>query len=366
MLNDTYRADKIWKYYIWGTIDFIANIDYICCLKLFANKGNKMRTGLFKNKNIYIALTYKCNAKCQKCLTRYHINRGSEMSPKMIDVIYTRLCESNYQGMVSVGSGEPILYPYLEYFIEKILSLNDNVHLRLLTNGQAFTTDLPVVCYNRRCKWGVTMDGFVQTDLIGLQEHVSIETVKKNIISVVETYGSDCLYLNFTLNNRNYRSLIDYCKFALSLNIPEIYVTELKIYEGYNSTLNKYRLCRNNEVYETLRYAKQLLSDNGISSPSFNIDSLPWKNQCYFANRANPVIDVDGTVTFCGGHEDLYVGNIQDPDIEKKWIMFAEQLISDNVLWCEHCHDRILPNGLYSLPKTIKQPSLHDIYEYCD
>jgi len=313
-----------------------------------------MEFGLFKNKNIYIALTYKCNAECQKCLTRHHINRESEMSPRMIDVICAKLSDANYQGMVSVGSGEPILYPYLEHFIEEILSMNDNVHLRLLTNGQAFTTDLPVVCYDRRCKWGVTMDGFVQTDLIGLQEHVSIEAVKKNIISVVESYGSDFLYLNFTLNNQNYRSLIDYCKFALSLNISEIYVTELKIYEGYNTALSKYRLCRNEDVYETLRYCKQLLSDNGISSPSFNIDSLPRKNKCYFANRANPVIDVDGTVTFCSGHEDIYIGNIQDSDIEKKWITFSKRLIPDNVLWCEHCHDRILRNGLYSLPKTVR------------
>jgi len=85
-----------------------------------------MEFGLFKNKNIYIALTYKCNAECQKCLTRHHINRESEMSPRMIDVICAKLSDANYQGMVSVGSGEPILYPYLEHFIEEILSMNDN------------------------------------------------------------------------------------------------------------------------------------------------------------------------------------------------------------------------------------------------
>lgn len=314
-----------------------------------------METGLFKNKNIYIALTYNCNAKCQKCLTRRHINLGFELSQQLIDVICSKLSAANYQGMISVGSGEPILYPYLEYFIEKMLSINDKVHLRLLTNGQAFTTALPTNCFNKRCKWGVTMDGFVQTDLIGLQEGISIETVKQNITSVVKKYGSNCVYLNFTLNNQNYISLIDYCRFASSLNISEIYVTELKIYEGYDAVLNKYRLCRNKSVYKTLREAISVLSDKGISASSFDIDALPQKNQCYLSNRASPIIDVDGSVTFCSGHEDVYIGNIQDPNIEDKWHAFAEQLISKNAAWCEYCHDRMLSNGLYNLPKTVKQ-----------
>lgn len=316
-----------------------------------------MEIGLFQNKNVYIALTYKCNAKCQKCMTRNHVNRSYEMSRELIDIICSKLCEANYQGMISIGSGEPILYPHLEYFISNILSINDMIHLRFLTNGQAFTNELPAICFDNRCKWGVTMDGFVQSDLIGLQEGILIETVKQNIISIIEKYGSKCLYLNFTLNNQNYTSLIDYCKFAASLNISEIYVTELKIYEGYHDELNKYRLCRNETVYKTIHKAKTVLSDKGIPSVSFNLDLPHEKSQCFLCNRASPIIDVNGTVAFCSGREDIYVGNIKDMDIEDRWRAFSVQLISKNISWCEHCHDHILPNGMYSLPKTIENIS---------
>jgi len=156
------------------------------------------------------------------------------------------------------------------------------------------------------------------------------------------------------LNNQNYVSLLDYCIFGSSLNISEIYVTELKIYEGYETALSKYRLCRSSSVYKVLQKAKSILSDKGISSSSFNIDFLSQKNQCYLSNRASPIIDVDGTVAFCSGHEDVYIGNIQDTDIEDKWDTFAEQLGEKNVSWCKHCHDHMLPSGLYNLPKNIK------------
>ena len=35
---------------------------------------------MFNNKNLFIALTYRCNAFCKKCMTRYHINKDIEMS----------------------------------------------------------------------------------------------------------------------------------------------------------------------------------------------------------------------------------------------------------------------------------------------
>ena len=62
-------------------------------------------SALFDNKNLFVALTYRCNAFCKKCMTRYHVNRDIEMPPEIIDKIADLLRLRRYEGVISVGSG---------------------------------------------------------------------------------------------------------------------------------------------------------------------------------------------------------------------------------------------------------------------
>ncbi len=313
---------------------------------------------LFDNKNIFIALTYRCNANCKKCMTRFHKNRNIEMPVSLIDVITDKLRCHHFSGLVSVGSGEPLLYPNFKYFFDSILSVNDGISLRILSNGMAFGTDLPPEYFSPRCKWGITMDAFTQEGLAGFQDGVQIETVKKNIREIVRQYGSECLYLNYTLHNRNYHEIREFCAFAADLGISEIYATELKVYDGFEQRLQPYRLSHDPEVCQALSQASELLKENGISDAGIKLKASSEKSGCFMENSASPIIDVDGSVAFCSGHEDALVGNIMDAHIERLWENAADRLAQNPEKWCQFCHARPLDSGCYNLPGSISREAL--------
>ena len=308
---------------------------------------------LFNNRNIFIALTYSCNAFCEKCMTRYHINRHTEMSRNLLDQVVGKLNSHQYKGLVSVGSGEPLLYPNLSYFIDSILSINNDIALRILSNGKLFNDKLPSNYFTSRCKWGITMDAFTQEGLSGFQHGIDIESVKSNITGIVDKYGPSHLYLNYTLHSQNYRELLDFCKFAVDLGITDIYILELKIYEGYEERLSGFQLKRTAEVNDVLNEAIQFIRENGISCDGMLIDKSHWHPLCFKRSKASPIIDVNGDVSFCSGREDIIIGNITDVDIEEKWCKKYEMLSLQPDGWCDFCHSKPLKSGYYSLPKII-------------
>lgn len=315
-------------------------------------------SALFDNKNLFVALTYRCNAFCKKCMTRYHVNRDIEMPPEIIDKIADLLRLRRYEGVISVGSGEPLLYPHFPHFFQSMLAVNDKISLRILSNGKLLEGGLPAEYFNPRCKWGVTMDAFTQASLQGFQNGVDIERVKRNITEIVHRYGRDCLYLNYTLHSRNHREFVDFCRFAVDLGVREVYATGLKIYEGYGERLRAYRLTDTPELRDSLAHAAKILEEAGVSSGGIQIGKDRWKPGCFLGNRASPIIDVDGTLAFCSGREDAVIGSICDPDIESVWADMSERLARHPEYWCRFCHGKALRGGDYSLPKTIDRDCL--------
>lgn len=307
--------------------------------------------GLFGGKGIFVALTYKCNAVCKKCMTRCHKNRNSDMPASLLKVLFTRLKDSVFNGVVSVGSGEPLLYDRLEYFISSILSINSNISLRILSNGAKFHKGLPENFFSSRIKWGITLDAFTQENLSGFQYGIDIERVKDNIRGVAAEHGAECMYLNYTLNSKNYHELPEFCRFAAGLGVSELYATELKIYEGFEERLESFRLPRNDEVCAVLHEAEEILRSAGISDRGIHIYSPPVKFACFRRGRAYPVIDVDGSVSLCSGREDIYAGNIADDNIAAAWEEMSRTVNPSE--FCVMCHSSRLKNGSYTLPGVI-------------
>ena len=310
---------------------------------------------MFKNKNIFVALTYKCNAFCKKCMTRYHVNRSVEMDEIVISRLLELLKANNYTGIVSVGTGEPLLYHNLDLFIDGILNVSDTTSLRLLTNGMLLCEDNNPLIFNKRCKWGVTMDAFEQATLQGLQKGVDTEQVKHNVSAVAKKYGPEHLYLNFTVYRNNIEQILPFCKFAVDNGISEIYLTELKVFKGYEKDLAAYRVIHDSKLDDIICEAKEFLVAHNIDTRGINFGEKHYREKCYNKCIASPVIDVDGMVSFCSGREDVYVGNILEQDIEDRWRKFAGRLNSCDSSWCNGCYDRMLADGNYLLPKTIRR-----------
>ena len=310
---------------------------------------------MFSNKNIFIALTYKCNAFCKKCMTRYHINKSTEMDSEMLNRVLTLLKTRDYSGYVSVGTGEPLLYDKLDVFINSVLSINDVVRLRLLTNGMLLNESNAPLIFSERCKWGVTMDAFEQDTLTELQKGVDIEQVKRNVSNVAKKYGPEKLYLNFTVYQNNIEQILQFCKFAVENGINEVYLTELKLFTGYEKDLSAYKVIHDEHFEAVICEAKEYLAAHDIDIRGINFKNKQYRERCYNKCTASPVIDVDGSVSFCSGREDMYVGNIMESNIEDKWRNFAARLNATNSTWCTLCYDRMLTDETYRLPRTIRK-----------
>lgn len=306
------------------------------------------------NNNIFITLTYKCNAYCKKCMTRHHVKRQMEMSTEIMNRILYLLRKNAYKGVISIGTGEALLYSDFEYFVENVLRINKSISLRILTNGSLLSSDLPSIFFDERCKWGITFDGFSQGSLIGLQDGIEIEKIKSNIQQVVEKYGADCVYLNFTTYQTQYKDMIDFCKYALKLGIREVYLTKLKVYDGYEERMRNFCLIEDDEFLHTLEQAEKLFNSDDSRQLKYDFFKIMQNNKCYLRKRVSPIIDVDGEVTFCSGREDVFIGNIMDEDIANKWEQIYDSLILTDNMWCSHCHDNKNEKGIYNLPKTIK------------
>lgn len=310
---------------------------------------------MFRNKNIFIALTYQCNAFCKKCMTRYHINLHKTMSRKTLDNFLHLLKKNNFQGVVSVGSGEPLLYNDIEYFVQELLKINSSIRLRILTNGMALNKKLPVELFSGRCKIGVTFDAFYQESLAEVQKGVDIEQVKYNVSHLAQKYGGDCFYLNYTIYRNNINQLVPFCQFGLKNKINEIYATELKVFTGYELDLKDVSVICDDTLSTTIQKARELLEHNSVNSKGIDIFRSSYRSACYLRNLASPIVDVDGNVAFCSGREDMYVGNIEQENISDLWNDYMKKICCCNESWCSLCYDRQQQNGTYRLPATIRK-----------
>ena len=308
---------------------------------------------MFQNKNIFVALTYQCNAFCKKCMTRFHVNLHQTMNRETLDCFLNLLRKYDYKGIISVGTGEPLLYPDLDYFVQELFKINSSVQLRLLTNGMALSRQLPEELFSGRCKLGVTFDAFEQASLNGLQKGVDLETVKENVSRLSQKYDGSCFYLNYTIYQNNINQLLPFCEFGIKNGIHEIYATELKVFTGYEAELKEVAVIHDENLTSVIANARKFLEDNSINSTGLDIFHPSRKAACYLRNAASPIIDVDGSVSFCSGREDIYVGNIKDETIADIWQGYIKKVSNPSEKWCSLCHDRPLLDGTYRLPSTI-------------
>lgn len=309
----------------------------------------------FSSKNLFIALTYQCNAFCEKCITRYNRFRNQSMTQENCHRLVKFLIENNYSGTINLGSGESLTYKFLPYFVEALLRNLPDIKFRILSNGMLLSSKLQTFFFSPRITWGITFDGFDNSELVDLQKGVDVETVKSNIESVCNAGFSRNLYLNYTMNNRNIKSLKAYIDFANEMNIPRLFTTEMKIYEGFKH-LDKYRLSERDieNIKELNNYAKSL----NFESVYFDkIETQHDRDKCFVKKGfVSPIIDMDCSVAFCYGQEDKLLGSIFNPNTIEKWNSLIENLRKDNLkaeIWCQKCFSKRNDYQYFSVPLSL-------------
>lgn len=265
------------------------------------------------------------------------------------------LIENKYSRTVNLGSGESLTYEYLSYFIESLLKKLPDLKFRILTNGMLLSSDLPNYYFSPRITWGITLDGFYNSDLINLQKGVDIEIVKKNIETICKAGFSKNLYLNYTMNNQNINSLKDFIDFANQWKIPSLYTTEMKIYEEFKH-LDKYRLSK-----DDLSIIKDLNNyANSLQFQSVYFDTIeisPERNKCFLkGGGVSPIIDMDCSLAFCYGQEDKLLGNLFEPETIERWNTLFDSLKNNNTRaekWCKKCFSKRNDTEYFSVPLSL-------------
>ena len=280
---------------------------------------------------------------------------NQSMSKDNCEKLINLLIENNYSGTINLGSGESLTYEFLPFFVDSLLNGLPEVKFRILSNGMLFSSKLSEFFFSSRVTWGITLDGFYNSELQNLQKGVDIEIVKDNIISVCEAGFSGNLYLNYTMNNQNVKSLKDYIDFASKLNIPKLFTTEIKIYEGFKH-LDKYRLSENDKSFikEMKKYA-QLMN---FKYAYFDTAENEFRrNKCFnHQGYVSPIIDMDCSVAFCYGQEDKLLGNIFEAETFMKWNSLYEKLKSNENAaenWCEKCSSLKDESDYFSVPLSL-------------
>lgn len=312
-------------------------------------------SSFFCQKNIFVVLTYRCNAFCQKCITRYNRFRDQSMSKEDCERLAKLFVENNYSGTINMGSGESLLHAELPSFVERVLIGVPDTRFRILSNGKLFSAQLPSVLFSPCVNWGITLDGFCNEDLVNLQQGVDVEHVKSNIRGVCNAGFAGNLYLNYTLNKQNIKSLKSYIDFANEMKIPDLYVTEMKVFKGF-SDLDQYRLSAQDR--DSVRKLREYAESLSFRTVGFDVDRDSTLPRGCFRRKINvsPIIDLDCRITFCSGQEDVFIGNVFDPDTLTKWAALFQKFASDasaTEKWCSRCFAKLDKDGYFSVPPAL-------------
>lgn len=306
---------------------------------------------LFDNKVIFVNTTYRCNVVCAKCMTRRSSKCGTSMSAGTRRILTEQLRTHDFKGCISMGTAEPLLDEGLPGFAEEVLNINKKVRFRILTNGLALD-NLQKMPRDDRISYGITLDSMEQQPYLDyLQKGMDIERVKSLIRKWSERLAGS--YLNFTVYKDNYLQIPDFCRFAVETGIKEVYLTEVRVFEGFEKALDGHIIEPSPELDDVIERAERYLSMNGIETSGIRLFQEHKHFACYLSEKAGPIIDTDGTVSLCRGREDVYVGNIHEADINERWLRFAEEL--DPAEWCSNCQYRTNSDGIHPLPSTIRR-----------
>ena len=265
------------------------------------------------------------------------------------DVVHF-LHSNNFSGWISFGSGEPFIYPE---FIERIKVLMDTLpkaKFRILTNGTSLLSIPNFIKQSERVIIGVTLDGMNKDDLKDLQVGVDPQEVIANFKRIKNQLSR--YYLNYTVTSKSLKSLPLFLSFCLEENIPEVYLTELRVWKRFSETLSKYRPSTEELIKIYNEYLPLFKKKNLSLYLSTSKDSK--QTGCYLNGSNSLIIDVDGSTTFCSGREESILGNVKDGDLLLKINELGQRLVDnpDND-WCEHCSTHLDENDCFSVSERI-------------
>jgi len=311
---------------------------------------------MLDSKVVFISLTTRCNIRCAKCWRFDVFGSGRDVKDDVLEKIMEIF--AYYKGKIIVGSGENLISKSLKKYIDWCVTYN--IKTTILTNGLNFDKYIDDKnFFNPNITWGLTMDGFYNKEIENLQIGMNIEKVKNNIKIIKEKYPNSSFYLNITHMKNNLHSTEKLIKFAKEMNIKNVYITQLKLFEGLDDSLTKYQVndFESDEFKSVMKKVKILAKKLGINLYA-SIDNP--KPTCFQnVEKISPIIHGNGNIVFCYGRDGDILGNILDENGDKVWRNHLNKLLNSTIereKWCSNCNSVLKSErGYYYIPTKQKK-----------
>lgn len=305
-----------------------------------------------KNANsVFFSLTTRCNIRCEKCWRFDVLGNGKDVKEEVLYKFFKLF--DGYKGKVIIGSGENLISKGLEKYINWAVS--NNIKTTILTNGLIFNKFFEKsVFFTKNITWGLTMDGFYNHEIKNLQIGMDIERVKGNILEIKRRYPKASFYLNITHTKNNLESTQKFIKFANSVNIKQIYITQLKLFEGLDDTYTKDQV----NDFTSKEFIKEM-KQASILAKKFDIylyaPLKPHQKNCFENIKSiSPIIHGNGNIIFCYGKDGEVIGNILNDDGDIIWKKHLDKLLDSELekdKWCKECNvSEVSERGYYYIP----------------
>lgn len=326
-------------------------------------------------RTIYWECTEKCNYKCIHCYSSSgektaYAGMSFSVVKRMIDEIVKHGTE-----FLSIGGGEPILYPHLFEVIE--YATRRGLAVEITTNGSLLT--------KKNIKHLVESGlRFIQVSLDGVQEQTYLKIRKsgnfQKVINVLpELAKKFTLAICVVVNKINYseiKSLIDFSKKVGAKHFRVIPLMEV----GRGAKNNSLQLSKNElknlhsfivKKKKAEKYIHIQLNENLVSP---KIKNIPWMPENHFgcsATRSTCSIDARGNVYPCSfmTFKELRCGNINKATLLEIWakspIMKKMRTLDNLVGKCSTCKYLKLCRGGCRAAAYLKNKRLNDSDYLC-
>ncbi len=276
----------------------------------------------------------KCNHNCSYCHYKNSYLDLDEYDPneelpydKMVEIIE----DLNYMGVKAVtfsGGGEPLLYPYIEEAMQRILDYG--IDLSIITNGSLLSGKKAELL--ARAKWVR-----ISVESVDDEEYCRIRGIKagsfirlcENISEFSKIKDECCeLGINVVVNNQNCDEVYEIAKLMKSLGVNHV-----KFSPVITNETQKYHEAFVKQVTEELERADKDLSDRNFKI--INLYTSDFENSIFFERQYSRcpikeficVIGANQKVYFC--HDKAYLSDGVVCDIRNK--AFREAWFSNDV-----------------------------------
>lgn len=309
---------------------------------------------MLNSRRVFLNLTTRCNLKCAKCWRSQVWGKGQDIDKNVLGKFFTVF--ATYTGKVIIGSGENLICRSLADYID--WAIEHNVKTTILTTALKFDAVIDNEKYfHPVIQWGVTMDGFQDSQIASIQKGMRIDRVKNNLRRIKSRYPEANFYINYTHTKLNLQDTVPLINFAGELGIKSVYITQLKLFAGLDDSLTKPLVNDiNNEAFKTvMKQAEETAQSKGIS---FYAPFSQKTKACFDSHQdmLSPIIDVNGDISFCYGRDDRIIGNLLDDDGDIVWRQHLNKLNSDPEVqrtWCSECFAaKTNDEGYFFIPKS--------------